>query len=261
MTDSLAIERHADVAWLWLDRAARHNAFDDALIAALDGALATLEADAGVRAVVLAGRGVSFSAGADLGWMQRMAGADEACNRADAEALARMLRRLDRLPCPTLARVQGAAYGGGVGLIACCDIAIGTPVARFALSEARLGLLPAVISPYVIAAIGPRQARRWFATGEAFDAATAQRIGLLHEVVEADALDAAVQRQLDLVLGNGPHASRAAKTLVRDVLATPEPDRQDAANAALIARLRTSDEGREGVSAFLDKRAPRWRPD
>ena len=258
MTDSLAIERHGDVVWLWLDRGHRHNAFDDSLIAALDAALATIEADGRVRAMVLAGRGVSFSAGADLDWMRRMADADEATNRADAAALARMLRRLDRLPCPTIARVQGAALGGGVGLVAGCDIAIGTPAARFALSEVRLGLLPAVISPYVIAAIGPRQARRWFATGETFDAATAHRIGLLHEVVDADQLDAAVQRQLDLLLANGPRASRDAKALVREALASTDATTQDAANAALIARLRTSAEGREGVQAFLQKRAPRW---
>ncbi len=262
MTASLALERHDQVAWLWLDRGERHNAFDDRMIAALDAVFAELgagiEAGDDLRALVLAGRGASFSAGADLGWMQRMASASETVNRADADALARMLRRLDRLPCPTIARVHGAAFGGGVGLVACCDIAIGTPSARFGLTEARLGLLPAVISPYVVAAIGPRQARRWFASAETFDAATAERIGLLHAVVEAADLDASVQRQLDLLLGNGPAATRAAKALVRELLTTASADQQDTRNAALIAELRTSDEGREGVAAFLEKRAPRW---
>ena len=169
------------------------------------------------------------------------------------------MRTLDELPKPTIARVHGAAFGGGVGLVACCDIAIAAEGARFGLTESRLGLLPAVISPYVIAAIGPRQARRWFATGEHFDAATAQQMGLVHQVVAADALDTAVQAQLALLGKAGPVAAASAKVLVRDVLALgADRDAQGAANAGLIAALRASDEGREGLSAFLEKRAPRW---
>ncbi|HVR82519.1 MAG TPA: enoyl-CoA hydratase-related protein, partial [Luteimonas sp.] len=172
-------------------------------------------------------------------------------------ALARLMRALDELPKPTIARVHGAAFGGGVGLVACCDIAIGTPEAKFGLTESKLGLLPAVISPYVIAAIGARQARRWFATAEIFDAAEAQRIGLLHDVVNATALDTAVQRQIDLLLKAGPIAAASAKALVRRVASQTDRD-HDADNAALIAKLRVSPEGQEGLTAFLDKRKPSW---
>ena len=191
--------------------------------------------------------------------MRGMAAASEDENRSDSLALARLMRTLDELPKPTIARVHGAAFGGGVGLVACCDIAIAAREAKFGLTESRLGLLPAVISPYVIAAIGPRQARRWFATGEHFDAATAQQMGLVHQVVAADALDTAVQAQLALLGKAGPVAAASAKVLVRDVLALgADRDAQGAANAGLIAALRASDEGREGLSAFLEKRAPRW---
>jgi methylglutaconyl-CoA hydratase len=187
-----------------------------------------------------------------------MAAASEAENRDDALALARLLRTLDALPKPTIARVHGAAFGGGVGLVAACDIAIGVPEAKFGLTESRLGLLPAVISPYVIAAIGARQARRWFATAEIFDAGEARRIGLLHEVVDATALDTAVQRQIDLLLKAGPIAAASAKALVRDVVAGSDAVAIDQANAALIARLRVSAEGQEGIGAFLEKRKPAW---
>lgn len=250
--------REGPVARLRLDRPERHNAFDAALIAALTEALSGLGRDPGVRVVVLEGAGASFSAGADLNWMRAMAAADEAENRADSLALARLLRTLDELPRPTIARVHGAAFGGGVGLVAACDIAIGVHEAKFGLTESRLGLLPAVISPYVVAAIGPRQARRWFASAEVFDAAEARRIGLLHEVVDADALDACVQRQIDLLLKAAPIAAASAKALVRNVAAASGPVGIDAANAALIARLRVSAEGQEGIAAFLEKRKPSW---
>lgn len=246
------------VARVRLNRPALHNAFDATLITALTDAFEQLGRDARVRVVVLEGAGVSFSAGADLNWMRGMAAASEAENRADSLRLAHLMRTLDELPKPTIARVHGAAFGGGVGLIACCDIAIGATDAKFGLTESKLGLLPAVISPYVIAAIGPRQARRYFATAEIFDAAQAQRIGLLHDVVAADALDAAVQHQVDLLLKAGPVASATAKALVRNVTAHADGARHDADNAALIARLRVSPEGQEGLSAFLDKRAPAW---
>ena len=258
MTDSLQIERSGAILTLRLARPALHNAFDAGLIAALTDALDAAARDPAVRAVVLAGAGTSFSAGADLAWMRSMAGASEAENRRDALALARLMRTLDELPKPTLARVQGAAFGGGVGLVACCDIAIAAEPARFGLTESRLGLLPAVISPYVIAAIGARQARRWFATGEHFDAATALRIGLVHEVVTEAGLDAAVDRQLALLAKAGPLAAAAAGALVRRVVASTDRDVLDADNADLIAQLRVSAEGQEGLGAYLDKRTPSW---
>ncbi len=258
MSPPLSVSREGAVARVQLQRPALHNAFDAVLISALTDAFARLGDDDGVRVVVLGGDGASFSAGADLNWMRGMAAASEAENREDSLALARLMRTLDELPKPTIARVHGAAFGGGVGLVACCDIAIGVPEAKFGLTESKLGLLPAVISPYVVAAIGPRQARRWFATAEVFDAAQALRIGLLHEVVAADALDAAVERQVALLLKAGPIASASAKRLVRDVALQADRDALDDANAALIAKLRVSPEGQEGLSAFLDTRAPGW---
>lgn len=258
MTAMLEIRRDGAVARVRMNRPDVHNAFDDALIAELTRQLDALGQSREVRVVVLEGAGASFSAGADLNWMRGMARMSEDENREDSLALARLMRTLDALPKPTIARVHGAAFGGGVGLIACCDIAIGVHEARFGLTEARLGLLPAVISPYVINAIGARQARRWFASAEMFDATEAQRIGLLHQVVEADALDAAVDRQIALLLKAGPIAAASAKALVRDVSAHADGARHDRDNAALIARLRVSPEGQEGLGAFLDKRAPSW---
>ncbi|GAA5007557.1 enoyl-CoA hydratase/isomerase family protein [Pseudoluteimonas lycopersici] len=258
MSEALQLHHDGPVARLRMARAQVHNAFDAGLIADLTAALERIAADAAVRVLVLEAEGASFSAGADLSWMRGMAAASEAENREDSLALARLMRALDELPKPTIARVQGAAFGGGVGLVACCDIAIGVPEAKFGLTEAKLGLLPAVISPYVIAAIGARNARRYFASAEIFDAAEALRIGLLHQVVAADALDAAVQKQIDLLLKAGPIASASAKQLVRDVAAHADGAKHDADNAALIAKLRVSPEGQEGLSAFLDKRKPNW---
>lgn len=258
MSDMLEQQREGAVLRLRLNRPALHNAFDAELIAELTAALAAAGADAGIRVVVLEGAGASFSAGADLNWMRGMAAASEAENRQDSLALARLMRTLDELPKPTIARVHGAAFGGGVGLVACCDIAIGVPEAKFGLTESKLGLLPAVISPYVIAAIGARQARRWFASAEIFDAQTALQIGLLHQVVAAEQLDTAVQRQIDLLLKAGPLAAAGAKSLIARVVATSDGQTQDQANATLIAGLRVSPEGQEGLSAFLDKRSPSW---
>lgn len=259
MSDALLVQQQGAVATLSMNRPDLHNAFDAALIQSLTDTLSNVGADPAVRAVVLASTGPSFSAGADLQWMRSMASASQEENRIDSLALARLMRTLDELPKPTIARVQGAAFGGGVGLVACCDIAIAAEGARFGLTESRLGLLPAVISPYVIAAIGPRQARRWFATGEHFDASTAQQIGLVHQVVAADGLDAAVQAQLNLLGKAGPVAAASAKVLVREVhAALADRDGLDRANAGLIAALRASDEGREGLTAFLEKRPPRW---
>jgi methylglutaconyl-CoA hydratase len=258
MSERLHLQSDGRVARLRMTRAQVHNAFDAGLIAELTAALDGLAADPAIRVLVLEAEGASFSAGADLNWMRGMAAASEAENRDDSLALARLMRTLDELPKPTIARVQGAAFGGGVGLVACCDIAIGVPEAKFGLTESKLGLLPAVISPYVVAAIGARNARRYFATAEIFGAEEAQRIGLLHEVVNATALDTAVQRQIDLLLKAGPVAGASAKALVRAVGAHADGARQDAGNAALIAHLRVSAEGQEGLSAFLDKRKPNW---
>ena len=258
MSERLHLHRNGPVARLRMTRAQVHNAFDADLIAELTAALEAVADVAGIRVLVLEAEGASFSAGADLNWMRGMAAASEEDNRLDSLALARLMRTLDTLPKPTIAAVQGAAFGGGVGLVACCDIAIGVRDAKFGLTESKLGLLPAVISPYVIAAIGTRQARRWFATAEIFDAATALQIGLLHQVVAAEQLDAAVQRQVELLLKAGPMAAAAAKSLVRQVAAGGDRDALDAGNAEMIARLRVSPEGQEGLAAFLEKRTPGW---
>lgn len=258
MSQTLEQQREGAVLRLRLNRPALHNAFDAELIDALTRALTEAGADPAVRVVVLEAAGASFSAGADLNWMRGMAAASESDNYEDSLALARLMRTLDELPKPTVARVQGAAFGGGVGLVACCDIAIGVPEARFGLTESKLGLLPAVISPYVIAAIGPRQARRWFASAEIFDAQTALQIGLLHQVVPAEALDEAVQRQISLLLKAGPIAAASAKSLVSRVARESDAASQDRTNASLIAGLRVSAEGQEGLAAFLEKRPAIW---
>ena len=247
------------VATLTLDRPNRHNAFDDALIAELTAALRRLGGDPGVRAVVLASNGRSFSAGADLEWMRRMARHSFEANLADAAALAGLLHTLDRLPKPTLALVQGAAYGGGVGLVACCDVAVASERAGFCLSEVKLGLTPATISPYVVNAIGARWARRPVQTAEVFTAARAREIGLVHEVVPEDGLAAAGEEALRAVLQGAPGAQADAKDLVFlcegravDAVLGEETGRR-------IALRRASAEGQEGIAAFLDKRPPAWR--
>ena len=257
---SVRSERRGRVAHVELDRASVHNAFDDVLIAELTAALQELDGDDAVRAVVLTGAGNTFSAGADLNWMRRMAGATAADNRSDALGLAALMRTLNFLGKPTIARVNGSAYGGGVGLIACCDHAIATPAAKFSLSEVKLGLVPAVISPYVVAAIGLRHARRLFVSGEVFDADYALRIDLVHELVAAEELDAAVERALHFLAKGGPSAQREAKQLaLRQAGMTLEAQHaRDLENAELIARLRISPEGQEGLGSFLDKRPPRW---
>jgi methylglutaconyl-CoA hydratase len=257
---SIAVSRQGSVAEIRLDRASVHNAFDDGLIAALTAALVEADADPGVRAVVLGANGSTFSAGADLHWMRGMAAASEVENRADSERLATLMRTLNFLSKPTVARVNGSAYGGGVGLVACCDVAIGVDGAKFSLSEVKLGLVPAVISPYVVAAIGARQARRLFLTAEVIDAAEAQRIGLLHQCVAPAELDAAVERQLHWLAKGGPVAQHEAKRLALRMagMNAAAQEAVDRDNAALIARLRVSSEGQEGLGAFLDKRAARW---
>ncbi|MGD0713083.1 MAG: enoyl-CoA hydratase-related protein [Gaiellaceae bacterium] len=246
---NLEVERDGHVLRITLARPDRRNAFDAALIAELAEAFV----DVGrARAVLLAGDGPSFCAGADVDWMRASAGLSLDENVADANAMRRMFEAIDGCPAPVVARVQGHALGGGAGLVAAADIAIAAPGTVFAFSEVKLGIIPAVISPFVLPKIGPGAARRYFVTGERFDAETALRIGLVHEVA-AD-LDAAVERVLGELLSAGPHAARWAKRLVRERPDGPE-------TARWIAERRTSDEGQEGLRAFLEKRPPNWRAD
>jgi methylglutaconyl-CoA hydratase len=254
----LKVEKQGAVARVTLDRPEIRNAFDDALIAALTKALRELDADGAVRAVVLAGSGAAFCAGADLNWMKRMANYGYEQNLADAQALAGMLRTLDRMAKPTLARVHGPAFAGGVGLVAACDIAIGVPEAKFCLSEAKLGLSPATISPYVVRAMGERMARRYFLTAEVFDGAEAARIGLLSGVVPQENLDAEVDGILRHLTQGGPQAMAKIKDLIRTVSAGAVDDAMIGDTAQRIAEIRVSPEGREGIASFLEKRKPGW---
>jgi methylglutaconyl-CoA hydratase len=247
------------VATLTLNRPERRNAFDDAIIAELADAFARVGADPAVRVVVLTGAGAAFSAGGDLNWIRRMAGYGEAENYEDAMRLAAMFRGLNDMPKPTVARVNGAAFAGGVGLICCCDVAVAASDAKFAISEARLGLVPATICPYVVAAIGARAARRYNLTAEVFAAPDALRIGLVHEVVEPAALDDAVARIVAELLAGGPAAQARAKGLIAETADRPVTPEVMALTARTIAAARASPEGREGVTAFLEKRKPAWR--
>ena len=258
MFTALEIELNGPVATVWMNRPDLHNAFDETLISELTAAFVALDADADIRAVVLAGRGKSFSAGADLNWMRRAAnnGIDENLN--DARALAKMLRTIAEMKKPTIARVQGAALGGGMGLASACDIAIASSKAVFATSEVKFGIIPSAISPYVLRAIGARQAYRYFQTAERIDAVRAREIGLVHEAVEPDALDAKVQEIVDALLVGGPCAQAAAKDLIRAVNNQPINDHVVEDTAHRIAHLRATPEAREGISAFLDKRQPSW---
>jgi methylglutaconyl-CoA hydratase len=260
MLQSLFLEEIDDegVAWVTLTRPEVHNAFDDALIARLTTVLNGFATDERVRAVVLGAQGRSFSAGADLKWMQRMAGYSEKENLDDARALAALMRTLYELSKPTLALVQGPTYGGGVGLVACCDIVIAAETANFCFSEVKLGLIPAVIGPYVIAAIGERPVRRYFLTAETFSAREALRLGLVHEVVPDEALTDIGRRVLKALLKGGPKAQVAAKNLIRAISGHPLDDDLAEETAKRVARIRASDEAREGIAAFLEKRKPGW---
>lgn len=251
------------VATLAMSRPERHNALSAALVEALTDALDLLALDADTRVVLLAGDGRSFCAGADLDEMRSAGEAPPAVNEREAARLAALLLRLDTMPKPTVARVHGNAFGGALGLIAACDVAVAADVAGFALTEVRLGLVPAMISPYVVRAIGERQARRYFLTGERFAASTAERIGLVHQVVAPDRLEATVSSVAADLLAGAPGAQAEAKRLVRHITA-----RSAAGDARLaeettqwISRLRASDEGREGLTAFLTRRMPSWRKD
>jgi len=257
--DTLQTELTAGVATIRMNRPEVHNAFDDILIAALTAELRRLDQLSAARVVVLAANGQSFSAGADLNWMRRMAGYSHEENLKDALALAGLMRVLDGMKKPTIAKVQGAAFGGGVGLVACCDIAVASTQASFSLSEVRLGLIPSVISPYVIAAIGERAARRYFLTAERFDAAEARRIGLVHEVVAGGELDQTVANMIGHLLKGGPQALAAAKQLIVDVGRRPMDDHLAMETARRIAAIRVDIEGREGITAFVEKRAPDWK--
>jgi methylglutaconyl-CoA hydratase len=246
------------VATLWLNRPDKHNAFDDAMIAQLSKACEQVADNPELRVLILASKGRNFSAGADLGWMQRMANYDYADNLRDARALAHLLHTLNTLPQATIARVQGAAFGGAVGLISCCDMAVATPAARFCLSEVKLGLIPATISPYVVAAMGSRASRRYFTTAETFTAQTACKLGLVSQIAEESALDETVQQWVDAILANGPQAVTAAKQLVADVADKPIDPKLIEYTCELIAGIRVANEGQEGLQAFLQKRRPDW---
>ncbi len=259
MYTNIVTEIDLGVGIITLNRPERHNAFDDALIAELSDAINRMSGDPAVRVLVISSTGKSFCAGADLNWMKRAAGYGEEENLRDSRALAQMLRRLAQCPKPTIARIQGPAYGGGVGLVACCDIAVGTLDAQFSLTEVKLGIIPAVISPHVIAAIGERYARRYMLTAERFSAAEAYRIGLLHEmVVDESGLDEALGEIIDALLKNGPRALAECKQLISAVAWKPLSDEVVEDTAQRITRLRASEEGREGMTAFLEKRKPNW---
>ena len=256
---SVLVSVDADgIAVVTLNRPEVHNAFDDRLIAALTVELRKLDADARVRAVVIAGNGKSLSAGADLNWLKRVAKYSDADNLKDAMALAEMLHVLYTLSKPTVARVHGPAYGGGVGLVCCCDIAIATREAVFAFSEVRLGLIPGTISPYAVNAIGERMARRYFLTGERIDAGEAFRLGLVHDIAEEEELNARIGQVLFELYKGGPHALAAAKELIRAVARSRLDQDMVADTARRFAAVRASVEGREGIAAFLDKRAAAW---
>jgi methylglutaconyl-CoA hydratase len=254
----LEVTKKDGVARLTLNRPELRNAFDDALIQKLHATFEDVAKDQSVRVMILAGNGPAFCAGADLNWMKRMAGYGYDENLADAKALAEMLAALDRLPKPSIARVHGPVFAGGTGLVAACDIAVGTPEAKFCLSEAKLGLSPATISPYVMRAMGERAARRYFLTAEVFDAAEAHRLGMLSALVPANALDPAVDELVKHLLAGGPEAHTKIKALIRSVAGRRPDDALVAETAQRIAEIRGSPEGKEGIAAFLEKRKASW---
>ncbi|MDH3693249.1 MAG: enoyl-CoA hydratase/isomerase family protein [Gammaproteobacteria bacterium] len=260
MTDSIIQTNDTrGVTTIKLNRPEVHNAFDEHLIADLTNTLKQINDDDAINIVILASEGKNFSAGADLNWMRRMADYDEEENRQDALRLAELLRTLNELNKPTIARVQGAVFGGGVGLVACCDIAVASNKSTFSLSEVLLGLVPATISPYVISAIGARAARRYFLTGGRFSAQEALRLNLIHELSDPEIIDETIDEIVDALNQGGPHAQATAKQLIASVSGRPIDDDLNQRTASVIAQIRTGDEGREGVAAFLEKRAPHWR--
>jgi methylglutaconyl-CoA hydratase len=256
---TLDIQIEGRVAKVFLNRPEVRNAFNDSVITELADTFTRLGNDPGLRAIVLGGHGKAFCAGADLNWMKSMAGYGWEDNRADATRLAEMLWAVYACPLPVVGRLQGDCYAGGMGLAACCDVLVASEGMHFCLSEAKLGLLPATISPYVIRAMGEQAARRYFVTAERFSAAQAQTMGFVHEVVTADALDAKVDEITALLVANGPAAVKACKRLVQDFAGREITQDLRAETARRIADIRASDEGREGVQAFLNKREPAWR--
>ena len=256
---TLELESHGPVAWVWMKLPERHNALNETLIAELTGLLQSLDTDASVRAIVLAGRGKSFSGGADLNWMKRQGQASTDENLADAHRLAELFRTVSECTKPTIARLHGAAMGGGMGIAAACDICVASTDAIFATSEVRLGLAPGVISPYVVRAIGERHAYRYFQTAERISAARAREIGLAHEVAEPDRLDDLVATFVEALLDGGPVAQGASTALIRMVANRPVTASLSDDCAHFIAELRSSPEAQEGLSAFLEKRAPAWK--
>lgn len=259
MYRTLEITTELGITTIWMNRPEVHNAFDEVLIAELDQAVQQLSSDDQTRVVILAGRGKSFSAGADLNWMKRAASYTHQENMLDALALANMLRRVAEMPKPTVARVHGAALGGGTGLVAACDIAVASTAAVFATSEVRFGILAATISPYVVRAIGARQANRYFQTAERISADRALQLGLVHEVSAPEEIDRVVLEIVEQLLLGGPKAQAASKALVRAVDNRVIDDAVVQDTAERIAGLRATPEGAEGLSAFLEKRTPSWR--
>jgi len=258
MYETLEIERRGKVATIWMNRPAVFNAFDEQLIAELAAACKELDADPGVRVVVLGGRGKHFSAGADLNWMKRASQFTEAQNLDDARKFAGMLRTLAQMGKPTIARVQGAALGGGTGLTAACDMAVAASDAQFSTSEVRFGIIPSAISPYVLRAIGPRHALRYFQSAERIGAERALAIGLVGDVVPGEELDACVGKLVDALLAGGPLAQKAAKDLIAAVNGQKIDETISEETARRIARQRATDEAKDGIAAFLDKRPPGW---
>lgn len=254
----LDIQRHGSVARVFLNRPEVRNAFNDVVITELTMAFTILGRDDTLRVIVLGGHGKAFCAGADLSWMRAMADYSWDENRADAQALADMLWTIWRCPVPVVGRIHGDCYAGGVGLAAVCDVLVASDAAAFCLSEARLGLLPGTIGPYVIRALGEQASRRYFVTAERFSAAQAHALGFVHELCSAETLDAKVDEIVAALCANGPMALRACKQLVQDMAAAPIDETLRAETARRIADIRASDEGREGVQSFLQKRKPSW---
>jgi len=242
------------VCTLSLNNPEKHNAFDDELIASLRTTLSEIEKDNAVRILILTGKGETFSSGADLKWMKAAAQRDEAANQKDSETLAKLMRALYEYDKPTVARINGSAFGGALGLIACCDIAIAVRNAQFAFTEVRFGLVPAVIAPYIIKAVGERHARRLFLSGERFSSDEAKKIDLVHQISDNNALDETIDKATEKLLKAGPLSVQACKCLIRSL----SPDFSDESSARLIAQLRASSEGQEGISAFFEKRPPSW---
>ncbi|MDC1310938.1 enoyl-CoA hydratase/isomerase family protein [Burkholderiales bacterium] len=258
MYTTIQIEKKASVAWVWLNRPEVRNAFNDVMIGELTEALVTLGEDPSVKVVVLAGRGPTFCAGADLNWMKRMAQYTYDENRLDAADLARMLEVLYRLPKPTIARISGHAYAGGMGLVSACDIAVASEETQFCLSEVKIGLIPATIGPYVVTAMGARAARRYMLSAEQFNAASALRLGLVHEVVDTQDLDGMVKTFIDHFMKGAAGAHRETKALIELIEQSYLDQGLIDETAVRIARVRVSDEGKEGVGSFLEKRKPDW---